>query len=54
MLVVYGHLLSGHSYKARLYCVLAGVPHEYRFTDITAPRQDSGQGYTRHSSEEPA
>ena len=54
MLVVYGHPLSGHSYKARLYFVLAGVPHEHRFTDINAPRQDPGQGYTRHSAEEPA
>ena len=38
MLVVYGHPDSGHSYKARLYCVLAGVPHEYRYTDISKPR----------------
>lgn len=38
MLVVYGHPDSGHSYKARLYCALAGVPHEYRYTDIIKPR----------------
>ena len=38
MLIVYGHPDSGHSYKVRLYCVLAGVPHEYRYTDISKPR----------------
>jgi glutathione S-transferase len=38
MLVVYGHPDSGHSYKVRLYCVLAGVKHEYRYTDISKPR----------------
>ena len=38
MIVIYGHPLSGHSYKVRLYCALAGIANEYRFTDITKPR----------------
>ena len=49
MLVVYGHPDSGHSYKARLYCVLAGVPHEYRYTDITKPRGQRRADFERDS-----
>ena len=49
MLVVYGHPLSGHSYKARLYCALAGVPHEYRYTDITKPRGARRADFERDS-----
>lgn len=49
MLVVYGHPDSGHSYKARLYCVLAGVPHEYRYTDISKPRGSRRADFERDS-----
>lgn len=49
MLVVYGHPLSGHSYKVRLYCVLAELPHEYRYTDITKPRGSRRADFERDS-----
>ena len=49
MLVVYGHPDSGHSYKARLYCVLAGLPHEYRYTDISKPRGSRRADFERDS-----
>ena len=49
MLVVYGHPDSGHSYKARLYCVLAGVKHEYRYTDISKPRGQRRADFERDS-----
>jgi len=49
MLVVYGHPTSGHSYKARLYCALAKVPHEYRFTDISKPRGERRADFERDS-----
>jgi glutathione S-transferase len=47
VLVVYGHPDSGHSYKARLYCVLAGVPHEYRYVDIAKPRDQRRPDFVR-------
>lgn len=49
MLVVYGHPLSGHSYKVRLYCTLAGIAHEYRYTDITKPRGQRRADFERDS-----
>jgi glutathione S-transferase len=49
LLVVYGHPLSGHSYKVRLYCALAEVPHEYRYTDITKPRGSRRADFERDS-----
>lgn len=39
-LILYGSLQSGHSYKCRLYLLLAGIEHEYRHIDIFAPHRD--------------
>jgi len=47
MLVVYGHPDSGHSFKARIYCVLAGLPHEYRYVDISKPRDQRRADFMR-------
>ena len=30
LMLLYGNAASGHSYKVRLYLLLAGIEHEYR------------------------
>jgi glutathione S-transferase len=49
VLVVYGHPASGHAYKARLCCVLAGLPHEYRYVDLAQPRGQRRADFERDS-----
>lgn len=36
--LLFGALLSGHSYKARLALLLLGIEHDYRAIDLTQPR----------------
>lgn len=47
MLVIYGSPDSGHSFKTRIYCVLAGIPHEYRYVDIAQPRDQRRADFQR-------
>lgn len=35
---LWGARNSGHSYKARMFLMLAGVPHEYQAVELAAPR----------------
>lgn len=37
---LYGSSDSGHSYKVRSFLLLAGVPHEYRWIDLSLARAD--------------
>lgn len=37
-LLLYGAKNSGHSYKARLFLLLAKIPHAYRPVDLSVPR----------------
>lgn len=37
-MLLYGNSASGHSYKVRLYLLLAGIEHEYRNIDLDVPR----------------
>ena len=37
MLRLYGNEASGHSYKVRLFLLLAGIEHEYREVDLDVP-----------------
>ncbi|MBD8894163.1 glutathione S-transferase family protein [Roseibium litorale] len=39
-IVLWGALNSGHSYKARLYLLLAGVDHAYNRVDLSIPRAE--------------
>jgi glutathione S-transferase len=36
--LLYGSTDSGHSYKVRLFLLLAGVPHRYEWVDLGTPR----------------
>ena len=47
MLVVYGNPDSGHSFKVRIYCVLVGIAHEYRYVDISKPRDQRRADFQR-------
>jgi len=37
MLKLYGNVASGHSYKVRLFLLLAGVEHQYCHVDLDVP-----------------
>ncbi len=37
-LKLYGHPLSGHSYKVKLFFALTGVEHDYEIIDLRTPR----------------
>lgn len=37
-MLLFGNAASGHSYKVRLYLLLAGIEHEYRPIDLDIPR----------------
>jgi glutathione S-transferase len=37
-LTLFGARNSGHSYKVRLFLLLAGIPHLYRSVDLSVPR----------------
>jgi len=37
-LIFYGHPESGHSYKVALALSMLEIPHEYRWVDVYAPR----------------
>ena len=37
MLKLYGNVASGHSYKVRLFLLLAGIEHEYCNVDLDVP-----------------
>jgi glutathione S-transferase len=36
---LFGALNSGHSYKIRMFLLLAGIPHAYRGIDLSVPRE---------------
>lgn len=38
--LLFGALLSGHSYKARLALLLLGIGHDYRAIDLSRPRAE--------------
>ena len=39
-MLLYGSTDSGHSYKVRSFLLLAGLPHEYRWIDLSTPRAE--------------
>lgn len=39
-MLLYGSTGSGHSYKIRLFLLLAGIDHDYRWIDLGLPRQE--------------
>lgn len=47
--LLFGALLSGHSYKARLALLLLGVAHDYRAIDLSRPRADRDPHWARWS-----
>ena len=38
MITLYGNTHSGHSYKVRLFLLLAQLPHQYQYVSLTTPR----------------
>lgn len=38
--ILYGHFLSGHSYKVALFLSLSGIEYTYRLVDISRPRPE--------------
>lgn len=38
-MILYGNHESGHSYKIRTFLLMANIPHEYRWIDLTLPRK---------------
>lgn len=47
--LLFGALLSGHSYKARLALLLLGVAHDYRAIDLSRPRIGRDPDWARWS-----
>lgn len=47
---LYGSTDSGHSYKVRLFLLLAGVPHTYRWIDLGQPRAQRDPGFVQASA----
>ena len=39
-MLLYANSESGHSYKARVFLLLANVAHEYRWIDLNTPRSE--------------
>lgn len=48
--VLFGSTDSGHSYKVRLYLLLSGLPHVYRWVDLSLPREQRGADFVRQSA----
>ena len=46
---LYGSKNSGHSYKARLLMLLAGIEHDYRYVDIFVPLNERLEDFQEHS-----
>lgn len=46
-LVLYGSTQSGHSYKPRLYLLLAGIEHEYHHIDIFVPHAERPENFRK-------
>jgi len=44
-MLLYGSTDSGHSYKVRLFLLLAGVPHRYEWIDLGLPRSERPQAF---------
>jgi len=44
-LVFYGHPESGHSYKVALALSMLDLPHEYRWANVFAPRDQRGADF---------
>ncbi|MGN6690513.1 MAG: glutathione S-transferase family protein [Sphingopyxis sp.] len=47
--LLFGALLSGHSYKARLALLLLGIRHDYRAIDLSQPRAARDPDWARWS-----
>lgn len=47
--ILFGALLSGHSYKARLALLLLGIAHDYRAIDLLRPRGERDPEWVRWS-----
>jgi glutathione S-transferase len=48
-LLLYGSTDSGHSYKVRLFLLLAGLAHDYRWVDLDVPRDLRGRDFVAAS-----
>ena len=44
-MLLYGSTDSGHSYKVRLFLLLAGVPHRYEWVDLAMRREDRPENF---------
>ncbi|KQW39203.1 hypothetical protein ASC76_10260 [Rhizobacter sp. Root404] len=44
-MLLYGSTDSGHSYKVRSFLLLADWPHDYRWIDLTASRQERPKAF---------
>ena len=49
MLRLYGNVASGHSYKIRLFLLLAGIEHEYREVDLDVPHRQRAADFVAAS-----
>ncbi len=47
--LLYGSTDSGHSYKVRLFLLLAGLAHDYRWVDLDLPREQRGPDFVAAS-----
>lgn len=47
---LYGSTDSGHSYKARLFLLLAGIAHDYRWIDLGQPRAQRDAAFVQASA----
>ncbi|HEX2812652.1 MAG TPA: glutathione S-transferase family protein [Sphingopyxis sp.] len=47
--LLFGSLLSGHSYKVRLALLLLGIEHDYRAIDLSRPHADRDSDWRRWS-----
>jgi len=46
-IVLYGSTQSGHSYKPRLYMLLAGIEHDYQHIDIFTPHGERPEAFRK-------
>ncbi len=46
-IILYGSTQSGHSYKPRLYMLLAQIPHDYQHIDIVTPHAERPEAFRK-------
>lgn len=49
-MLLYGHHDSGHAYKVRLFLLMAELPHQYEWVDLTLPRHARSAAFQQAST----